>query len=272
VSLHFSCLGTSSAGNCIFVENSHGAILVDCGLPLKRVVWALQKIGRVRTALVGGVYTHGHKDHCQSVHALRGIWRIPVGHPEDKIDYVHAIDAAVKARLEITAFAVPHDVAGGCYGYRVKDLDSGAMLGVVMDAGMFTAQITAALSGCHALVIGVDFDEEMLQAGDYRDVQKDRILSPTGHFGNRQAKLWFAEHWDGIAKRVVAAHLSRTNNRPEMALSAIAAGMALSQKLEESDALKIQMISGDTDRIKVGEIEIDVSAPDEPTPLWEVTP
>ena len=65
-------LGSSSKGNCYIVSDGTTTLLLDCGVPIKRILSGIDfKVGSVAGCLV----THSHGDHVKSAHELmfRGI-------------------------------------------------------------------------------------------------------------------------------------------------------------------------------------------------------
>ena len=98
----------------------------------------------------------------------------------------------------------------------------------------------------HRMVLGVGsgnldpyfVDEEMLRYGRYPIYLKKRILSDEGHLSNEACSGAVARFADRGTKRFFLAHLSRENNRPELALAAVRAraGEALSLTAAPRDA------------------------------------
>lgn len=65
-------IGTGSAGNAYLIEADEDALLLDAGLPWKRIIAALPNgLNGMRGCLI----THEHHDHCKAVHNLlmRGV-------------------------------------------------------------------------------------------------------------------------------------------------------------------------------------------------------
>lgn len=64
-------LSTGSVGNAYLLEAGGQVLLLDAGIPLQRIIKALDR----PSAMVGCVVTHEHQDHCKSVVKLleRGI-------------------------------------------------------------------------------------------------------------------------------------------------------------------------------------------------------
>jgi phosphoribosyl 1,2-cyclic phosphodiesterase len=78
------------------------------------------------------------------------------------------------------------------------------------------------LSGLEALVLECNHDETMLSRGSYPPVVKRRIAGRSGHLANRAAADLLARLDTGPLRHLVAAHLSRQNNRAELARAALA--------------------------------------------------
>jgi phosphoribosyl 1,2-cyclic phosphodiesterase len=73
------------------------------------------------------------------------------------------------------------------------------------------------------LVLEANHDPVMLRQGPYPPALRRRVGGSFGHLSNQQA----AELLDAVRhtalKRVLLAHVSRKNNRPELALAAVQA-------------------------------------------------
>lgn len=153
------------------------------------------------------LYSHTHSDHFKTAIKVAGELKVPV----TQISNGRKLDIA---GLAVSSFALPHDE--DTVGYRIEG--DGGVLGVALDAGCFTPLMIDALRGCDALILGCDYDEDMLAASDRAELLKKRIASNTGHISNGQLEEFLREHWDGRANTVVLAHLSQECNTPEFAL------------------------------------------------------
>lgn len=74
-----------------------------------------------------------------------------------------------------------------------------------------------ALKNCDVLLIESNHDLEMLRDGPYPWSVKQRVLSRVGHLSNTAAAEFLTRDYDGGARYVVLAHLSESNNMPELA-------------------------------------------------------
>ena len=142
---------------------------------------------------------------------------------------IHFIDARSGFELgDIHAqpFTVPHD-AREPVQYVLSD--GAVRLGVLTDLGAPTFHVIASLSGCHGLVLECNHDLDMLWSGDYPRWLKERIAGPLGHIDNRAAARLLGALDRSNLQHVIAAHLSRQNNRPEHARRALAGAMGCAE-------------------------------------------
>jgi phosphoribosyl 1,2-cyclic phosphodiesterase len=139
--------------------------------------------------------------------------------PADLLRAIEPQEAFVVGTLEVTPFAVPHD-ASEPVQFVISDGD--VRLGVLTDTGCSTALIEAHLHGCDALVLECNHDLDMLMTGPYPAALKQRVAGRFGHLDNRAAARLLANLDRSRLKHVVAAHLSKTNNKPPLAQAALA--------------------------------------------------
>jgi phosphoribosyl 1,2-cyclic phosphodiesterase len=120
--------------------------------------------------------------------------------------------------LTIQPYLVPHDAAEPVqyvFGEGAK------RLGVLTDTGSSTPHIEQVLSGCAALVLECNHDAELLNNGDYPYSLKQRVGGRFGHLNNNDAAALLARLDNSRLQHIVAAHLSRKNNSPELATQAL---------------------------------------------------
>ncbi len=75
----------------------------------------------------------------------------------------------------------------------------------------------AQLKGVDLLLLESNHDLEMLRDGPYPWAVKQRVLSRVGHLSNKAAAEFLENGYDGQAAYVILAHLSDSNNLPELA-------------------------------------------------------
>ena len=90
------------------------------------------------------------------------------------------------------------------------------------DLGSITAHMLERIAGCDALVLECNHDRAMLQSSRYPPSLKARIGGRLGHLSNDVAVDILARSRSDRLRHVVAAHLSRENNRPSIVRAALA--------------------------------------------------
>ena len=128
--------------------------------------------------------------------------------------------------IDILPFTIPHDAADPC-GFVFSA--EGLRFGYATDLGYVPENVKQALRNCDVLLIESNHDLEMLRDGPYPWSVKQRVLSRVGHLSNAAAAEFLTRDYDGGARYVVLAHLSESNNVPELAR--LAAERAIGDRL-----------------------------------------
>lgn len=225
--MRFSVLGSGSKGNCIFIESGDTAILIDAGFSGKEIAARLALIGRHISCLKAVFVTHEHHDHIHGVGVMSRRCRIPVfanqgtyrgaGTALAKLHRRGEFDTGDRTELnglEIHSFAISHDTADPV-GFVVSD--GRERLGVCTDTGIGSRLISRRLSNCSGLVLEFNHDPDMLKNGPYPQALKQRVKSSQGHLSNGDGADLLASVLHDKLRCVVLAHLSETNNLPEIA-------------------------------------------------------
>jgi len=116
--------------------------------------------------------------------------------------------------IEVTPFTIPHDAADPVGFVFVAD---GVRIGIATDLGYMPPNAKLALRGCDVLMLESNHDLEMLRDGPYPWSVKQRVMSRVGHLSNDAAAEFLEKNYDGTAAYVILAHLSESNNLPELA-------------------------------------------------------
>ncbi len=219
----------------MLVESGGTRVLLDCGFGIRETVRRLAQRSVAPETLAAIVVTHEHSDHIGGVFKLACRYGVPVwlthgtlsaapearaGVPELKI-----IDGHTRYTLddlEILPYPVPHD-AREPVQYVFSDGDK--RLGVLTDAGSLTPHLVSMLDACDALVLECNHDLEMLAASAYPPSLQRRISGRLGHLDNAAAASLLSQLDVSRLQHLVAAHLSEQNNRPELAVAALADAM-----------------------------------------------
>jgi phosphoribosyl 1,2-cyclic phosphodiesterase len=212
--------------------------MLDCGFTVQETEARLARAGLEPSDLSGIIVTHEHGDHADGVFPFARRHGVPVWMTYGTLAAVREtgavveicpfrlVDAAIAftiGDLLVQPFTVPHD-AREPVQYVLSD--GARRLGVLTDAGCSTAHIEASLSGCDALVLECNYDPDMLEGGPYPPSLKARIAGRLGHLDNATSGAILAALDRSRLKHVIAAHLSQTNNRPELARAALARALA----------------------------------------------
>ena len=241
--LRFCCLGSGSQGNAFVVEAANGhasvRVLIDNGFSPRELERRLVRAGVGVGSLGAILVTHEHSDHAAGVHAFARRLQVSVYATGgtaaeagfDSLRRLHTIRAGVEVQigpLQVLPIEVPHD-AREPVQFMVSD--GSRRLAILTDLGHPAPSVIARLTGLDALVLEFNHDLQMLRQGPYPPSLKARIESDVGHLSNTQS-IQFLESIDrSRLTRVVAAHLSRTNNRPQLAREALI-GLGMSRQVE----------------------------------------
>ena len=225
-------LASGSSGNALLVRGPQGTLLIDAGLGLKDLGRRLAEAECDPEELAAVLVTHEHGDHVGGAGALARrlgltVW-LSAGTAAgsgrqwrggEKLAAVRDGDEFHAAGIDIEAWACPHDACEPLqFGFRA----GGASLAVCTDLGHATPEVERRLSGRHLLVLEANHDRERLLAGPYPWFLKKRILGAQGHLSNQQSAELLGRVAGPDLRAVVLGHLSRENNRPELALAAAA--------------------------------------------------
>lgn len=216
--------------------NTH--ILIDAGISLSRIARQLKAIGTDPTSIDALILTHEHGDHCRDLSRVSLGLSCPVYTSERTLPEVRwaltnheAIrtfqvgESFTIKELQIQTFRVFHDAADPC-GFLLEGVSHVRQelvrLAIATDLGTVTPPLKKLLRCCEALIIEANHDRDMLMNGNYPWDLKQRIRSPIGHLSNDAVAELIAELTQhGSLKRVLLAHMSQHNNRPDLALSAV---------------------------------------------------
>lgn len=116
--------------------------------------------------------------------------------------------------ISILPFTIPHDAADPV-GFVLEA--EGLRAVIATDLGYLPPNVRMHLQCADMLMIESNHDVEMLRDGPYPWVVKQRVLSRVGHLSNDALGDYLRDEYDGSARFVVLAHLSESNNLPELA-------------------------------------------------------
>lgn len=130
------------------------------------------------------------------------------------VEYFEAGQAFQIGDIAIDPFTIPHDAADPV-GFVLQA--EGVRMGVATDLGYMPPNVKAQLQGLDLLLLESNHDLEMLRDGPYPWSVKQRVLSRVGHLSNDAAAEFLEKEYDGQAGYIILAHLSESNNHPDLA-------------------------------------------------------
>jgi phosphoribosyl 1,2-cyclic phosphodiesterase len=130
------------------------------------------------------------------------------------VEYFRAGEAFCVGDIEVFPFTIPHDAVDPV-GFVFQS--QGIRVAVATDLGYMPPNARSALRRCDVLMIESNHDLEMLRDGPYPWSVKQRVMSRVGHLSNHALAEYLTGEYDGQARYVVLAHLSESNNLPELA-------------------------------------------------------
>lgn len=237
--LRFCSLGSGSEGNALLVQVGPSIVMMDCGFGLAATEARLERAGIAATDIAAVLVTHEHSDHMGGVARFARKHKTPVwlthgsakllaqdALPASQIRYVDPHEAFAVDDIHVTPYFVPHDAYEPV---QYVFSDGAHRLGVLTDTGCITAHIQETLSGCDALVLECNHDLDMLMGGAYPLSLKRRVSGRFGHLDNATAASLLKSIDCSKLQHILAAHLSKQNNLPELAIAALAGALSCSE-------------------------------------------
>ncbi len=231
--LSFVSFGSGSSGNCAFLGNENGGVLIDAGVDPQHVYHDLAANGISLSKVKGILLTHDHADHIRYAYKLvrenkhmriyctprlmGGLLRHHNISGRIK-DYQVSIFKEIPfflAGMKFTAFETSHDAIDNM-GFSIEVGDNTFV--VATDMGVITSRASYYMSKANFLMIESNYDRHMLDSGRYPEYLKARVRGEKGHLDNTVAAEYVASHYHEGLKWVFLCHLSNDNNKPEIAV------------------------------------------------------
>jgi len=130
------------------------------------------------------------------------------------VEYFTAGEGFSVGDITVTPFTIPHDAADPV-GFVFEA--EGLRIGLATDLGYMPPNAAMRLRRCDILMLESNHDLDMLRDGPYPWSVKQRVMSRVGHLSNNAAAQYLEKDYDGQAAYVILAHLSESNNLPELA-------------------------------------------------------
>ena len=246
--LHLHILGSGSKGNCALIEGPEGLIMIDNGFSRREVIARMHELDLDEDDVQALLLTHEHSDHISGVtvwcRRFDGALFASLGTADTK-KYLASLPftpfapgaAFDVAGVHVETFPTSHDVVNPV-GFRFTC--AGDAIGFATDTGVLTPGAMKALRDCRILALESNHDVPTLRTGSYPRFLQDRIISERGHLSNAQAAAAVPELVTERTEQLIAMHISQENNRPSLAVRALAEalGATLDNELGSSATLE----------------------------------
>ena len=246
--LHLHILGSGSKGNCALIEGPRGHIMIDDGFSRREVLSHMHELDLSEGDVRALILTHEHSDHVKGVSVwckrFGGELYASAGTPETR-EYLSCLpfakfspgDVLEIAGVQVETFPTSHDVMNPV-GFRFSY--AGDAIGYATDTGVLPPGAMRLLAGARILALESNHDVPMLRTGSYPRMLQDRILSDRGHLSNAQAAEAAPQLVTDRTEQLIAMHISQENNRPSLAVRALARalGASLDDELGSSATLE----------------------------------
>ncbi len=180
--------------------------------------------------------THQHHDHICGLRMLTKYYPIKVLCPRSTASYLtnslSCSSELIKIMpvgseisfddVKVSSFSTSHDTDESV-GYRIEGEQ---IFSFATDTGYVSDEVYMGLRGADAVVIESNHDIDMLRYGVYPYHLKKRILSPQGHLSNHDCAALASKLCTDGTKYFILGHLSKENNTPSKAFSAVSSALA----------------------------------------------
>jgi phosphoribosyl 1,2-cyclic phosphodiesterase len=225
MSLFVSSLNSGSNGNCYYIGNEKEAVLVDVGISCREIERRMKRLNLSMQKIKAVFISHEHTDHIRGLHSLVKKYSLPVYITTPTLKFGRLYFQTDVTRnftphetisvgdLKITAFSKLHDAADP-YSFTISCNDT--RVGVFTDIGLPCENVIDHFKQCHAAFLEANYDDEMLDKGNYPFHLKRRIKGERGHLSNKQALELFKRHRPSYMSHLILSHLSQNNNCPKL--------------------------------------------------------
>jgi len=225
MSLFITSLNSGSNGNCYYIGNDTEAVLIDAGISCREIERRMKRLGLLMEKIKAVFVSHEHSDHIKGLPVLVKKYQLPVyitpmtmrsgglNFEENLLKNFIAHEPVSIGGLSVTAFPKFHDA---CDPYSFIVSDDNICIGIFTDIGAPCVHLKKYFQKCHAAFLEANYDEKMLEKGNYPIYLKNRIRGGKGHLSNKQAVELFVSYKPDFMSHLLLSHLSKNNNSPEL--------------------------------------------------------
>ncbi|MDO5861878.1 MAG: MBL fold metallo-hydrolase [Thermoplasmata archaeon] len=227
--LEVHVLASGSDGNCTVIESDGEAIMIDAGISCKRILKQMEQEGVDKEMVKAILITHEHSDHVCGAGATARKLGVPIMCNQatfsvlnlGNVEYVPYDPSGSFdiGQFNVTPLPTSHNaIQPNAFYTRVDD----KKVLLATDTGKLTFPIEAALREADIAVIEANYDNKMLVDGPYPYALKKLIGSEQGHMCNVDTANAIRRTMTEARRQIFLAHLSRTNNEPDIARETVA--------------------------------------------------
>ena len=207
----FVSLISGSSGNATFVSDGKTNLLIDCGMSGAKLKESLHAIDVMPESIDALLITHEHVDHTKGAGVISRRYNIA----DENIKIITEDTDFEIGNIGIRPFAIPHDAAQPVgFNFMIGD----EKYSLATDIGKITKSILEKITGSKKILLESNHDVEMLKCGTYPYPLKRRILGEYGHLSNETASKVALHLVQNGTEHIMLGHLSKENNRPEIAM------------------------------------------------------
>jgi len=253
MSLYIASLNSGSNGNCYYVGNDDEAVLIDAGISCRETEKRMNRLGLAIEKVKAIFISHEHSDHINGLEVLSKKYQIPVYITpktllNTRVTLLEKLNNSFTpyipiniGKLSVIAFSKCHD-ADDPHSFVVSG--NGVNIGVLTDIGSVCKDVKDNFLQCHAAFLEANYDDQMLEEGNYPYHLKKRISGNHGHLSNAQALSLFVKHKPTFMSHILLAHLSKDNNCPDKVLQLFAThsgktNVSIASRYNESEVFHI---------------------------------
>ncbi|QKS73268.1 MBL fold metallo-hydrolase [Paenalkalicoccus suaedae] len=210
-------LATGSTGNCYYISDGITSILIEAGIPFKKIQ---RKLDFETSSLAGCLISHEHLDHCKAIEdvAKAGIdiylslgTKEALGATGHRLKTIEAKQPFTLGTLTIMPFEVEHDVSEPL-GFLIASKNGDKLL-----FASDTYFVRYRFKGLTHIMVECNYSEDILDrnisTGRTHKAQKKRLLR--SHFSLDNVKEFLLANDLSKVQEIWLLHLSDSNSDEE---------------------------------------------------------
>jgi len=249
--IYFTAIASGSNGNCYYVGNSKEAILIDGGVSAKQIITRMERLNLDINKIKGIVVTHEHGDHVRGIPVITRKCNLPVYITQNtlgaaSLDVAPSLINIIEQNgttqigdLKLSTFSKYHDA---CEPLSVTVSFNNKSVSVLTDIGFPCDNIIKSVANSDVVFLETNYDEKLLESGDYPVYIKKRISGKEGHLSNLDSAQLIYKYASSRLKFLLLSHLSENNNTASRARN------IMKEALEKRPELDVELVV--TDRYK----------------------